>query len=82
MEKVKISNDENIKNLKKRKIIKYILIVFYFATIILALADLFYQRTILLLATILLFLITMSLNKYRESIPIIKHDELEDVKKE
>jgi len=82
MEKKELTNDENVKNLKKRKIIRYIIIPLYFLTIVVALADLFLQQTILLLIAIVLFLITVSLDKYRESIQIIKHDELKDIKAE
>jgi len=82
MEKKELTNDENLRNLKRRKIIRYIILPLYFATIVVALADLFAQQTILLLIAILLFLLTVSLDKYRESIPIIKSDELEDDKEE
>jgi low affinity Fe/Cu permease len=82
MEEVKISNEQNIKNLKKRKILRYVIIVLAFATIILGLLDLFYQRTILLIITIALFVLVTILQNYRDSIKIIRHDDLADVRKE
>ena len=82
MEKNKLTNDQNIINLKKRKYLRYAIIFFAFITIVLALLDLFMQNPILLGLAILFFVITTILNKTREKIPIIKHDELADVKKE
>ena len=82
MEEIKISNEQNIKNLKKRKILRYIIMVLAFLTIILGILDLFYQRTLLLLITIALFVLVTILQNYRDSIKIIRHDELADIRKE
>ena len=82
MEEIKISNEQNIKNLKKRKILRYIIMVLAFLTIILGILDLFYQRTLLLIITIALFVVVTILQNYRDSIKIIRHDELADIRKE
>lgn len=82
MEEIKISNEQNIKNLKKRKILRYIIMVLAFLTIILGILDLFYQRTLLLIITIALFVLVTILQNYRDSIKIIRHDELADIRKE
>ena len=82
MEEIKLSNEQNIKNLKKRKILRYIIMVLAFLTIILGILDLFYQRTLLLIITIALFVLVTILQNYRDSIKIIRHDELADIRKE
>ena len=75
----KISNDENIKNLKKRKILRYFLIFFSIVTIVSSLLSLIYGLTIYIpLAS---FIITTILNKVRDSIVINKKDDLKDVRK-
>ena len=78
--KQEISNDENIANLKKRKYLRYAIIIFALITIILAFLDLIMQNTLLLLLAIIFFIITTFLNKYRESLKIIKKDELKEVR--
>ena len=75
-----ISNDENIANLKKRKYLRYAIIFFALITIVFALLDLILQNTWLLLLAIIFFIITTFLNKYRESLKIIKKDELKEVR--
>ena len=75
-----ISNDENIANLKKRKYLRYAIIFFALITIVFALLDLIMQNTLLLLLAIIFFIITTFLNKYRESLKIIKHDDLKEVR--
>ena len=75
-----ISNDENIANLKKRKYLRYAIIFFALITIVFALLDLILQNTLLLLLAIIFFIITTFLNKYRESLKIIKKDELKEVR--
>ncbi len=78
MEK-KITNDQNIENLKKRKILRLIIIFFSLLTIILALANLFFNLNILFAFST--FIITAILNKMRDKTKIIKKDELKDVRK-
>ncbi len=56
--------------------------VLAFLTIILGILDLFYQRTLLLIITIALFVLVTILQNYRDSIKIIRHDELADIRKE
>ncbi len=80
MEKKKITNDENISNLKKRKILRYLIITFSLITMGLAIADLFLQHTILLILAITCLVITTALNKYRDSLTIIKKDELQEIR--
>lgn len=72
---VKLSNDENIRNLKKRKILRYIIIALGFTTIILAILSL----TIKLWFgfSLISFIITSILTKKRESIPIRLNKDLE-----
>ena len=82
IEMEKISNDENIKNLKKRKVLRYIIMILAFATIIFGIVDLFVQKTIFLIITIGLFLLTTLLQNYREKLRIVKHEELDDVREE
>ena len=80
MENKKITNDENISNLKKRKILRYLIITFSLITMGFAIADLFLQHTILLILAIVCLVITTALNKYRDSLTIIKKDELKEVR--
>ena len=79
-EKREISNDENIANLKKRKYLRYLIIFFALITIVLAFLDLIMQNTFLLMFAIIFFIITTFLNKYRESLEIIKKDDLKEVR--
>jgi Ca2+/Na+ antiporter len=78
----RLSNEQNLINYKKRKYLRYAIIIFAFLTMILAIADLFTQNTILLILALLFFIVTTVLNKYRDSIKIDRKDELEDIKKE
>ena len=80
MENKKITNDENISNLKKRKILRYLIITFSLITMGFAIADLFLQQTLLLILAILCLIITTALNKYRDSLTIIKKDELKEIR--
>ena len=75
----KITNDENIRNLKRRKILRIIIIIFSILTIVTSLLSLFMNISILF--PILSFLITTILMKYRDSIEINKKDDLKDVRK-
>ena len=80
MENKKITNDENISNLKKRKILRYLIITFSLITMGFAIADLFLQQTLLLILAIICLIITTALNKYRDSLTIIKKDELKEIR--
>lgn len=77
MEK-KITNDQNIKNLKKRKILRILIILFASVTIIFALLNLFSNVSIIF--ALVFFVITTILNRVRENTKIIKKDELADVR--
>ena len=79
-EKREISNDENIANLKKRKYLRYGIIFFALVTIVFAVLDLIMQNTLLLLLAIIFFIITTFLNRYRESLEIIKKDDLKEIR--
>lgn len=71
----KLTNDQNIKNLRTRKILRRIIIVFCLLTIVLAILSL----TVKLGAgySLVSFLITTLLIKKRESIPINISKDLE-----
>lgn len=78
---VKLNNDENIKNLKKREFLRILMIIFSLLTIVLAFLNLFNKINIAF--ALLSFIITVILKKVRESTEIIrKNDELEAIKKE
>ena len=74
-----ISNDENIRNLKKRKILRIIIIVFALATIVLSLASIIFKISILF--PLLSFVITHILMSAKEKIIINKKDDLDSVRK-
>ena len=75
----KLSNDENIRNLKKRKILRYVLIVLALLTIVLSLLSIFnYISFIFPLITFILYSIIM---RIRENIKINKVDDLKEVRK-
>ena len=76
----KISNDENIRNLKKRKILRAFIIIFCILTIILAFLNLFYDVSIFF--AIGTFVIVIILNKTRDNIFINKRDDLEEIREE
>ena len=65
-----ISNNENIHNLKKRKILRIIIIILAIVTIILSLASIFFNINIII--PLLFFVITHFLLKYRNKIIINK----------
>ena len=75
----KISNDENIRNLKIRKILRIIIITFALITMGLSFASIIFN--ISLLFPILSFIITHILMRIKEKIPINKQDDLSDVRK-
>jgi predicted membrane protein len=82
MTKKKLSNDENIRNLKTRKQLRIVIIVFCLLTILLAIANLFFDVPIVF--AIITFVIYFLLNKKREKIVInLKEDsELKEIRKE
>lgn len=74
----KISNDQNIKNLKKREILRICIIIFSILTIVFAFLNLFYDVS--LIFGIVFFIITVVLNKIREKTIINKKDELKEIR--
>lgn len=78
--KKKITNNENIKNLKKRKILRYFIILFAILTIVFSVLNLFFQVS--LVFALVFFVITTILDKVRSKIEIIKKDDMEDIRKE
>lgn len=78
--KKKLTNDENIKNLKKRKVLRYFIILFAVLTIAFSLLNLFFQVS--LVFALVSFVITTVLDKVRSNIEIIKKDDMEDIRKE
>ncbi len=79
---VKLTNDQNIINLKKRRVLRYIIISCLSLGIIMAFLNLILQKLIFLIVAFCLILIAFILRQIRDSIQIIKHDELEDIRKE
>lgn len=78
MEK-KLSNAENISNLKKRKILRYIIIFFSLATIVTSLLTLIFGVSVIF--ALISFVITTILMKVKDNIKVNKRDDLEDVRK-
>ena len=76
----KISNDENIKNLRKREYLRIAMIIMSILTIILAILNLFFGVNIIF--ALLSFAVYVILNKVRDKIVINRKDELVEVKKE
>lgn len=75
-----LTNDQNIKNLKTRKILRYVIIVCCIITIVLSILCLIFQFSFLI--PLVAFIITSYLSKKRESIPINKSKELLEIEKE
>jgi len=65
---VKLTNDKNIKNLKKRKILRYFIIAFGIITIVLSILSLIIKWSFIF--PLITFLIMTLLTKKRENIPI------------
>ena len=74
----KLSNDENIKNLKKRKILRIFIIIFAILTIALSLFVFFYNISIIF--PVISYILTHVLIRYKEKIPINRIDDLQNVK--
>ena len=71
----KLTNDQNIKNLKTRKILRWLIIILGIITIVLSILSLTIKLGIGY--AIVAFLITTILTKKRESIPININKDLE-----
>lgn len=71
----KLTNDQNIKNLKKRKILRYFIIFFGIVTIVLAILSLTIKLSFIF--SLISFIIMTLLTKKRESIPIKINEDLE-----
>ena len=75
----KISSDENITNLKKRKILRYIIIFFSLVTIVTSLLSIIFGVSFVF--ALISLVITTILMKIRDGILINKKDDLKDVRK-
>lgn len=75
----KLSNDENIKNLRKRKILRIVIMVCAVVTMALSFASILYNLNFIF--PLIAFIITHSLLRFREKIEINKKDDLADVRK-
>lgn len=71
----KITNDQNIKNLKARKILRYLIIIFGLVTIVLAILSLTIKLSFVF--SLISFVIMTLLTKKRESIEIKRSKTLE-----
>jgi len=71
----KLTNDQNIKNLKTRKKLRYLIIIFGILTIVLAILALTIKLSFIF--SLVSFLIMTFLTKKRESIPIKMNKDLE-----
>lgn len=78
--KVRLSNSENVKNLRKREKLRIGMIVFSLLTMFLALLNLFDKISIIY--AIITFIISIVLKNIRDKTVINRKDELEDVRKE
>ena len=76
--KKELTNDQNIKNLKKRKILRIFMIIFASLTIVLSVLFLIFQIDLLLIIALISFIIAERLKKIREKTPIIKKDEFKE----
>ena len=74
----KISNDENIRNLKIRKILRIIIIISALITIALSLLSIIYSINIIF--PIIAFILTHILMKIRDNIVINKKDDLDNIR--
>lgn len=74
----KLSNDENIKNLNRRKVLRVVVIICAIITISLSILSIFDKVNIIF--PIIFFILTHFLLKYREKIEINKTDDLADVR--
>lgn len=79
MEK-KLTNDQNIYNLNKRKWLRRLIIAFCLITIFLIL--LYFVFNISIIFALISFIITQILKKIRDDTPINKNDDLDVIRKE
>lgn len=80
-----LTNDQNIQNLKTRKILRVIIMIGFLLTMITSVLSLilyFMYQKITFYIPLLFFLITSLIVKKRESIPLNKSKELLEIEKE
>ncbi len=77
----RISNDENIENLRKRKIYRMIIIIFSILTILLALGSIFISQDLIYPALLVYLVVAYFSNKRKKTI-INKREEIYQVEKE
>jgi len=85
----KLSNDQNIENLKKRKILWFIILIMYFISILIAFISLFVNEWYIIMGSLVFFLTAIYFKNKRENIPINKiddyvddRDDIKDIEKE
>ncbi len=76
----RLDNDTNIKNLKKREIIRYIMIVLLIVTIVLVI--LYFVIGLNIIYPLITYTVSSILKTVRLNIPINKSEDLIDVKNE
>jgi len=75
----KLSNDENIANLHKRKILWYVIIVMYVLAIVIAFVSLFINEWFMIVSSLVFFVLAVHFKNKRESIVINKiYDYVDD----
>lgn len=72
----KITNGENVDNLRKREYLRYGLIISSFLTILFAVLDVILDNYIFLIIALVFFVIANILNKLREKVIIKRRDEI------
>ena len=75
-----ISNDQNIKNFKKREVLRILIIIFAILTICLALLNLFFKVHIIF--AFLSYVVVFVLTRIRNKTPINKKDEFDEIRNE
>ena len=76
-----ISNDQNLRNFKKREILRILIIIFAALTIVLAILNLFFQVHIIF--AFLSYIVVLVLSRIRKKTVINKkEDEFSDIRKE
>lgn len=76
----RLTNDENIENLKKRKILRIVIIVFSVITILLAIGSIFFKINVIF--PILTYLVVAFSSKKRNNTIINKKKSIYEVEKE
>lgn len=82
-----LTNDENIANLKKRKILRLVIILFATLTIILALLTIITEWfdvgfKVSVIFALITYIITTILGRMRSKIPINRNDEFDKIREE